>query len=100
MADALPLWAQDMRDLFRSGSIAQFILYGNIFDLVPAPNGKGGGGGGGQKLLPLKSFLEEVMFANYDVVLQYDRGKGIRPTKGAEDVAHWLDSLSEGDKPL
>jgi hypothetical protein len=96
MAD-LPLWAQDMRDLFRSGSIAQFILYGNIFDLVPAPNGKSGGV---QKLLPLKSFLEEVMFANYDVVLQYDRGKGIRPTKGADDVAHWLDSLSDGDKPL
>src|ERR1700760_2031894 len=79
MSDALPLWAQDMRDLFRSGSIAQFILYGNIFDLVPAPSAKGtvagagGTGQGGGRLVPLKQFLEEVMFAQYDVVLKYDR---------------------------
>ena len=60
----IPGWAQDMRDLFRSGSVAQFILYGNVFDWVPARQP-----GGGQKLLPLKNFLEEVMFAQYDVVL-------------------------------
>ena len=100
MPDALPLWAQDMRDLFRSGSIAQFILYGNVFDLVPAPAAAGCAPGTKGRLLPLKAFLEEVMFANYDVVLQYDRGKGIRPTKGAEDVAQWLETLSEGDKAL
>ena len=34
----MPDWAQDMRDLFRSGAISPFILYGNIFDLVPAPS--------------------------------------------------------------
>ena len=32
-APALPSWAQDMRNLFRSGSVAQFILHGNVFDL-------------------------------------------------------------------
>ncbi|MGN6370937.1 MAG: ATP-binding protein [Phycisphaerae bacterium] len=109
MAD-LPLWAQDMRDLFRSGSIAQFILYGNIFDLVPAPPAPPAPASANgnttppplprPRLLPLKSFLEEVMFGTYDVVLHYDRGKGIRPTKGADDVAQWLESLPESDKPL
>ena len=32
----LPPWASEMRDLFRSGSAAQFLLHGNVFDVVPA----------------------------------------------------------------
>ena len=36
MTAPLPPWAREMRDLFRSGSCAQFILHGNIFDAVPA----------------------------------------------------------------
>ncbi len=79
-APALPSWALDMRNLFRSGSVAQFILHGNVFDLVPF----------GTKLLSLKSFLEEVMFAGYDAVLHYDRGRGIRATRGNEDWTNWL----------
>src|SRR5262249_240839 len=31
-----------------------------------------------------------VMFESYDVVLEYDRGRGIRATKGAEDWGEWL----------
>ena len=84
MSIELPAWAAEMRDLFRSGSVAQFILHGNIFDVVPAP------GPGGGRLLPLKSFLDEVMFERYDTVLQYDRGRGIRATKGSEDWSEWL----------
>jgi AAA+ superfamily predicted ATPase len=52
------------------------------------------------RLVPLKQFLEEVMFAQYDVVIHYDRGKGIRPTKGADDFGDWLESLGEEDKPM
>lgn len=84
MASDLPGWAEEMRDLFKSGSVAQFILHGNIFDVVPA------GAAPKRRLLPLKSFLDEVMFATYDIVLQYDRGRGIRATRGAEDWAEWL----------
>jgi hypothetical protein len=84
MATDLPGWAQEMRDLFKSGSVAQFILYGNVFDLVPA------GAPPKRRLLSLKSFLDEVMFITYDVVLQYDRGRGIRATRGAEDWGEWL----------
>lgn len=108
---ALPLWAQDMRDLFRSGSVAQFIIHGNIFDLVPAPalppplagpmvKAVASPAANLPRLLPLKQFLEEVMFAQYDVVIHYDRGKGIRPTKGADDFGDWLESLTEDDKPM
>ena len=87
MNDQLPAWAQEMRDLFRSGSVAQFILHGNIFDVVPA----------NRKLLPLKTFLDEVMFDGYDVILHYDRGKGIRPTKGVDDWGEWLQQLGGGE---
>jgi AAA+ superfamily predicted ATPase len=91
---ALPAWAQEMRDLFRSGSVSQFILHGNVFDMVPATVG------GGRKLLSLKNFLEESMFAQYDVVIHYDRGKGIRCSKGTEDFCDWLETLSESDKQM
>jgi hypothetical protein len=101
-AQAIPAWAQEMRDLFRSGSVAQFILHGNVYDMVPARVASGGAGGlaAGQKLVPLKNFLEEVMFGQYDVVIHYDRGKGIRCTKGTDDFCDWMETLSESDKPM
>src|SRR5688500_19220685 len=71
MSAELPRWATEMRDLFRSGSAAQFILHGNVFDIVPS----------GGKLLSVPAFLEQVMFATYDVVLRYDRSRGVRATR-------------------
>src|SRR5436190_8099549 len=87
MIDQLPGWAEEMRDLFRSGSVAQFLIHGNIFDVVGIEDS------GGRRLLSLKAFLKEVMFESYDVVLEYDRGRGIRLTKGAEDWGDWLKQI-------
>ncbi len=84
----LPAWAQDMGDLFRTGSVSQFIIYGNIFDVVPARTAAG------RRQVSLKAFLEEVMFSSYDVVIEYDRSKGLRLVRGAEDYAKWLDQLA------
>jgi AAA+ superfamily predicted ATPase len=69
-----------MRDLFRSGACAQFILHGNIFDEIPREG----------RMLSLPVFLNEVMFAGYDVVLHYDRSRGVRAIKGGEDWGDWL----------
>jgi hypothetical protein len=80
MANALPQWAREMRDLFRSGSVAQFVLHGNVFDVVPAAG----------RQHSVATFLDEVMFDSYDVVIHYDRGKGIRPARGGEEWAEWL----------
>src|SRR3990170_8407979 len=77
----LPHWAVEMRDLFRSGSAAQFLIHGNVFDVVPH----------GGKLLSLPAFLDAVMFPSYDVVLRYDRSRGVRATRGSEDWGAWLD---------
>jgi hypothetical protein len=76
----LPKWAVEMRDLFRSGSAAQFVLHGNVFDVVPS----------GGRLLSVPAFLESVMFGSYDVVLRYDRSRGVRATRGADDWGEWL----------
>jgi hypothetical protein len=80
MSSELPEWAREMRDLFRSGSASQFLLHGNLFDLVPS----------GQRMLTLPSFLDEVMFASYDVVLRYDRSRGVRATRGGKEWTEWL----------
>ena len=84
MTSELPSWAEEMRDLFKSGSVAQFLIHGNLFDIVPAP------GPSGRKLVPLKTFLDEVMFESYEIVMHYDRGKGIRLSRGSEDWGEWL----------
>jgi len=80
MTDTMPPWAREMRDLFRSGSASQFLLHGNVFDALPH----------GGRMLSVKSFLDEVMFTGYDVVLHYDRSRGVRAVKGGEDWGEWL----------
>jgi hypothetical protein len=82
--DTLPPWAAEMRDLFKSGSVAQFLLHGNVFDFVPVSDGRGA------RLASLKAFLDEVMFPGYDVILHYDRSRGIRAARGGEDWSDWL----------
>jgi hypothetical protein len=91
MTNRLPAWAEQMRDLFRSGSVAQFLIHGNIFDVVAAEDASG------RRLLSLKAFLNAVMFESYDVVLEYDRGKGIRVSKGGEDWGEWLKQVLGND---
>lgn len=75
----LPPWAGTMRKLFRSGSSSQFVLSGNVHDLVPASSGDGAA-----RYLSLGDFLTEVMFAPFDVVVRYDRGHGIRVPRGGD----------------
>jgi hypothetical protein len=83
MSSELPGWANEMRDLFRSGSASQFLIHGNVFDLVPS----------GGRMLTLPAFLDEVMFASYDVVLRYDRSRGVRATRGNKDWTDWLTNV-------
>jgi AAA+ superfamily predicted ATPase len=81
----LPAWAESMRGLFVSGAASQFLLYGNVQDLVPAAGADGDLG-----FVPLRQFLEETLFAPFEVVAFYDRGKGLRVKKGAELFHKWL----------
>ena len=69
----LPAWAEEMRQVFKAGATSQFVLHGNVFDLVPAPDGKGGA-----DFVALGEFLTGTMFQPFDVVVRYDRGRGVR----------------------
>jgi hypothetical protein len=91
----LPAWAEEMRRVFRAGATSQFVLHGNVFDLVPSPDGEGG-----SEWLSLGDFLTGTMFQPFDVVVRYDRGKGVRVDppdprrtdayKGVEEVFRFL----------
>ncbi len=87
----LAKWAESMKQIFVGGTTSQFILFGNVFDLVPVP-------GKTHKYVSLPSFLEEYMFTPFEVVIFYDRGKGIRIKKGMEEFRKYLsvhDSFNE-----
>jgi hypothetical protein len=69
----LPGWAEEMRQVFRAGATSQFVLHGNVFDLVPAAGPKGE-----TDWVSLPEFLAGTMFQPFDVVVRYDRGRGVR----------------------
>ncbi len=90
----LPAWAEEMRSIFRAGSSSQFVLYGNVHDLVPAPatsvSPENGETPAQRRFISLRRFLTEVMFEPFDVVIQYDRGRGIRVKKGGDHFHRFL----------
>ena len=77
-------WAKKMQQYFIAGTSSQFILYGNIFDYVPVRDRNR------LEFISLRTFLNDVMFAPFDVVIFYDRGKGIRVKKGQEEFRRFL----------
>ncbi|MEO7098170.1 MAG: ATP-binding protein [Luteolibacter sp.] len=80
----LPSWAREVIDLYECGACAQFILHGNVSDrvLLPAADGK-------TRVVTLDEFLRERLLAQFDVVISYDLGNGIRVEKGGERFAEW-----------
>ena len=80
----LPPWAETMREVFRGGTVSQFLLHGNVFDFVPS------GDGTTTRFVPLSRFLTDVLFEPFDVVLFYNRGKGIRCAKGDKVFQEFL----------
>lgn len=80
----LPGWAEEMRQLYRSGSASQFVLHGNVFDLVDS------GVAGDERFLSLRHFLTRVMLEPFEVIIHYDRGRGIRIAKGGDHFHRFL----------
>ena len=91
MTFQIPSWAEELRRAYTSSSASQFILYGNIFDVVPhlGPDKK-------LQYTSLQSFLENVMLENFDMVLAYDRGRGLRIVKADKK---WF-SVENAESPL
>ena len=69
--EALPDWARQLAEKYYSRTLAMFVLYGNVRDLVPAKRGAA------TEFIPLHQFLKERLFGKRDLVLSYDRGGGL-----------------------
>lgn len=79
--ESLPAWARQLSEKYYSRTIALFVLYGNVRDLVPLRRE------GATEFLPLARFLNEALFGQRDLVMAYDRGGGLtfaNPTMQAD----------------
>jgi len=72
MIESYPLWAQEFARKYLSRTINQFILYGNVHDLVDADADTDK-----PRFERLKSFLSDEFFGARDFVIFYDRASGI-----------------------
>ena len=75
-----PAWARELADLYFSGTICVFILHGNVHDLIRCstnPNGNE------ETYATLTEFLASQVFGSWDIVLQYDLGRGLRSAAGS-----------------
>ncbi len=68
-----PIWAEQLRDAYLSGGASMFLLHGNVADVA------GSSDGAKYAAEPLSDFLARRLFGNYDLVLHYDMGRGLRP---------------------
>ncbi|MFC1588320.1 ATP-binding protein [Planctomycetota bacterium] len=75
----LPAWAKEMRSMFRSGALSQFILHGNVYDSIPYEPESGK-----IQSCSLPDFLADVMLQQFQVVLYYSQGTGIIAKRGKE----------------
>ncbi|MEX1268167.1 MAG: AAA family ATPase [Balneolaceae bacterium] len=71
MLEHYPFWAQQLAKKYLSRTLNQFILHGNVHDLVPAGSEKE------KKFLRLKTFMAEDFFGSREIVIFYDRASGI-----------------------
>lgn len=70
--EGLPGWALEMARMYRGGTISEFILHGNVHDLVPVRREDDD-----VSFVPLRDFLAESLFPTRDTVIFYDHASGI-----------------------
>jgi AAA+ superfamily predicted ATPase len=87
-ASTPPAWAEEMEQILRAGATSQFVLHGNVFDLVPVEDEDGSA-----DWVSLPSSLVRGVLSGFDVVLQYDRSKGIRARKGNDHFFRFLKGM-------
>ena len=78
-----PSWAGELAVLYESHAANQFILCGNIADDFLESSS------GGATLVKLEDFVLRSLLPNFDVVIQYDLGNGLRVPKGGTIFSEW-----------
>ena len=75
----IPAWADQLADLYFSGTTAAFVLHGNTYDLFRMdPQGSRYGA--------LTEFLAEQIFGRWTLVLHYDLARGLRAFAGRNEA--------------
>jgi AAA+ superfamily predicted ATPase len=69
--EAMPPWARELSEKYRSGATAMFVLHGNVRDTVAWKRPEA------VEFVPLQQFLRDALFGTRDLVLFYDRGGGL-----------------------
>ena len=89
-----PAWAERLGDAYLSGTSCMFLLHGNVRDVVPlaAP---GAADATAEMWGTVPEFLSRELFGQWDIVLTYDVGKGLRPLAGSDGnrlrtMVQWL----------
>lgn len=89
-----PAWAERLGDAYLSGTSSMFLLHGNVRDVVPlaAP---GPAEQAAEAWGTVPEFLSRELFGQWDIVLTYDVGKGLRPLAGSDGnrlrtMVQWL----------
>lgn len=77
-----PGWAKEFARKYFTKTLNQFILHGNVRDLVHSLNAAGV-----TEYVPLRDFLTDDLFAARDIIIFYDRAAGI----------HFTDKDSQSD---
>lgn len=88
--ESYPAWVQGMREVFRAGTMSQFVIYGNVYDVVGHR-----GDEGAIKFYALKDYLAEILFGKFDVVLYYSRGAGLKALRGQESFFKFLKMMDD-----
>jgi AAA+ superfamily predicted ATPase len=76
LPDWYPAWSKELANLYFSGTINTFVLYGNVHDLVRTKSGDA------TSFVSLSDFLATQLFGAWDISLSYDLGRGLRPVAG------------------
>ena len=97
-APTLPPWSAELIALYESHAANQFILHGNVQDLMPIPV-SAASTQGESRLGSMEEFLMETMLPSFDVVLSYDLGNGLRVSKGQKQFALWPSAPAGGAMP-
>ncbi len=82
-----PTWARAVAEAYFAGTASVFVLHGNTYDEVPLDPDAAAYG-------PVTTFLAEQLFGNWDLVLHYDVGRGIRPFAG-RDISRFRGMLQK-----
>src|ERR1700733_3993497 len=79
----LPAWADEIRRRYLRGESSQFVLYGNVHDLIlDDPDGSLDKKSPDERLLLLPEFLTKVLLDKKNLVALYNVSTGVRFVKG------------------